>query len=237
MIRKHITPSLVLSIIALIVASSGIAEAARHAVKHAFDVTIDGHRVSARPYAGGVLLLGKNKKFAAAAIPTVSDASRLGGKTLAALEPACPSGTASLGTWCLEESIYPVPMQDAGQNDYFWASQTCTERGGFLPSASELVGAVKSVKLEGQGQREMSSTLITTEAGSEAAGSEGVSEGATGNPRTGEPNPVPIPAVPEPETAQYVTVFANGQRGGLAGSEPVSKAENFRCGYFKIPAA
>ena len=42
----------------------------------------------------------------------------------------------------------------------------------------------------------MSSTLVTTEAGSAAAGSEGVSEGATGNPRQGQPNPIPLPAEP-----------------------------------------
>jgi hypothetical protein len=86
-------------------------------------------------------------------------------------------------------------------------------------------------------QREMSATLVTTAAGSDAAGSEGVSVGSLGNPRTGEPNPVPMPAVPEPETLQYATVYSNGTKGGFAGSEPVSQPENFRCAFNKIPGA
>jgi hypothetical protein len=86
-------------------------------------------------------------------------------------------------------------------------------------------------------QREMSSTLVTTEAGSEAAGSEGVSEGATGNPRQGQSNPVPLPANPLPETLQYVTVYDNHNLGGFAGSEPVLSPESFRCAYDKSPGA
>ncbi len=61
----------------------------------------------------------------------------------------------------------------------------------------------------------MSSTLVTTEAGSAAAGSEGVSEGATGNPRQGQANPVPLPANPLPESLQYVTVYNNDTQGRL----------------------
>ncbi|MCL2770477.1 MAG: hypothetical protein FWD42_10280, partial [Solirubrobacterales bacterium] len=199
-----------------------------------------GHPVSTKPHAGGILLLGKNRKFAAAAIPTVADTLRVGGKTANDLEPLCPANTANLGTWCLEKQPYPVSKEEAGKANYFWVNQKCAELGGFLPSASELVGAAKLVDLEGGpglgGKREMSATLITTAAGSDAAGSEGVSEGSLGNPRAGEPNPVPVPAVPEPQTAQYVTVFSDNQHGGLAGGEPVSTPQNFRCGFYKMPA-
>jgi hypothetical protein len=83
----------------------------------------------------------------------------------------------------------------------------------------------------------MSATLVTTAAGSDAAGSEGVSDGSTGNPRTNEPNPTPMPADPQPQTLQYVTVYDNFNHGGFAGSEPVSKPENFRCAFDKIPGA
>jgi hypothetical protein len=83
----------------------------------------------------------------------------------------------------------------------------------------------------------MSATLVTVAAGSDAAGSEGVSVGSIGDPRTGEPNPVPQPAVPAPSTLQYVTVYSNGTKGGFAGSEPVSAPENFRCAYNKRPGA
>jgi hypothetical protein len=247
--------SLVISILALVFATTPLADAARHAVSRAVSGMFDGHHLSTRPYAGGVLLLGKNRKFPASAIPTVANSNEVGGMTVSALS-SCPPTSADLGTWCLEESPYPLTTQEAGQNNYFWAAQACVERGGYLPSAAQLIGAAKRVKLEGtihenpdaatveqdpsvglKDQREMSSTLITTAAGSDAAGFEGVSEGSTGNPRTGEPNPVPLPAVPEPATLQYVTVYSNGQKGGFAGGEPVSQPENFRCAYSKVPGA
>jgi hypothetical protein len=248
--------ALLISIVALIGSTTGLAEAARHAIKHILaPAKVDGHRLSAKPYPSGLLLLGKNKQFTAAAIPTVKNSDEVDGMTIDVLS-SCPPVTVDLGTWCLDTSPYPLTNEQAGQNNWFWASQKCVEEGGFLPSAAELIGAAKRVKLEStihdsplyatveqdpsvglKDQREMSSTLVTTQAGSDAAGSEGVSEGSLGNPRTGEPNPVPLPAVPEPATAQYVTVYSNGQKGGLAGSEPVSAPENFRCGFYKSPGA
>jgi hypothetical protein len=246
---------LAISIAALILSTTGLADAARHAVGHALSSVLAGHRVSARPLPGGILVLGRNRKFPAAAIPTVNNASKVGGMTVNDLS-ACPPTTVDLGTWCLETSPYPVTNQQLGQNNYFWASQTCVEQGGYLPTAAQLIGAAKRVKLEStihdsqitatipldpsvglKDQREMSATLVTTAAGSDAAGFEGVSEGSTGNPRTGEPNPVPLPAVPAPATLQYVTVYSNGQKGGFAGSEPVSQPEHFRCAYNKVPGA
>jgi hypothetical protein len=247
--------SLVISILALVLSTTGLADAARRAISHEVSSVFAGHRVSAKPYAGGLLLLGKNRKFPASAIPTVKDASRVGGLDVSELS-ACPPTTVNLGTWCLETSPYPLTNQEIGQNNYFWASQTCVEHGGWLPTAAQLIGAAKRVKLEStihdnqdtstisqdpsvglKDQREMSASLVTTAAGSDAAGSEGVSMGSTGDPRTGEPNPPPLPAVPEPATLQYVTVYSNGTKGGFAGSEPVSGAENFRCAYAKVPGA
>jgi hypothetical protein len=217
---------------------------------------VDGHPISATPYAKGVLLLSDGKKFPVSVLPTVKNSEKLAGKTLAQLTPGCGPETVNLGTWCLEASAYPVPNQDTGKNDYFWASQACVEAGGWLPTAAELIGAAKQVRLEStltdnpttaivdedaaaglKDQREMSSSLVTTAAGSSAAGSEGVSEGSTGDPETGEPNPTPEPAVPAPETLQYVTVYSNGTKGGFAGSEPVSDAQNFRCAYAESPGA
>jgi hypothetical protein len=243
--------SLVISLIALILSTTGLADAARKAIISA----IDGHRISATPYPNGLLVLGKNKKFPAAAIPTVKDASAVDGLNVDALS-ACPPTTVNLGTWCLETAPYPLVKSQLGQNNYFFATQTCVEHGGYLPTAAQLIGAAKRVRLEStihdnrdtatveedpsvglKDQREMSATLVTTAAGSDAAGSEGVSPGSTGDPRTGEPNPVPLPAVPEPATLQYVTVYSNGTKGGFAGSEPVSQPENFRCAYERIPGA
>jgi hypothetical protein len=253
--RRLPSAPLVVSILALVFSTTGLADAARHAVRHAISGVLDGHHISTKPYAGGILLLGKNREFPASAIPTVKNASKVGGMTVGQLS-ACPPTTADLGTWCLEESPYPLTNQDIGQNNYFWAAQACVEKGGYLPTAAQLIGAAKRVKLEStihdnqdtatipldpsvglKDQREMSATLVTTAAGSDAAGFEGVSQGSTGNPRTGEPNPVSLPAVPQPATLQYVTVYSNGTKGGFAGSEPVSQPENFRCAYEKVPGA
>lgn len=244
--------ALIVSLIALVGSGTGLADAARHALVSA----IAGHPISAKPKSGGLLLLGRNRKFPAAAIPTVKNSSRLGGKTLTEVEPSCQPTTVDMGTWCLMTSFYPLTNQQAGENNYFWASQACVQMGGYLPTAAQLIGAANRVKLAGKihesqltstisldpsvglkDLREMSATLVTTAAGSDAAGSEGVSIGSTGNPRTGEPNPVPLPAVPAPSTLQYVTVYSNGGKGGFAGSEPVSQPENFRCAFEKVPGA
>jgi hypothetical protein len=189
-------------------------------------------------------------------IRTATNAKKLDGQTAARLTGSCSPTTVDLGTWCLSAAPYPLTNADIGKNDYFWATQKCVSLGGYLPTAAQLIGAADRVKLEStiddspltatveqdpsrglQDQREMSATLVTTAGGSDAAGSEGVTAGSTGNPMEGQPNPTPLPAVPEPETLQYVTVYDNHNRGGFAGSEPVSQPENFRCAFEKIPGA
>jgi hypothetical protein len=247
--------SLVISLIALVFSTTGLADAARQAIV----ATIAGHTVSSKPHAGGLLLLGRNGKFPASAIPTVKaarSAHSVGGLTAAKLQGSCPPATVDLGSWCLDTSPYPLTNAEAGKNNYIWASKACVAEGGWLPSAAQLLGAATRVQLESTindspltatvprdpsrgliDGREMSSTLVTTEAGSEAAGSEGVTEGSTGNPRQGQSNPVPIPANPLPESLQYVTVYSNGTKGGFAGSEPVADPENFRCAFNKTPGA
>jgi hypothetical protein len=247
--------SLAISLVALVFSTTGLADAARHAIV----ATIAGHTVSARPHPGGVLLLGRNGKFPSSAIPTVRSARAahtLDGFTVSRLQGSCPPATVDLGSWCLDTSTYPLTNADAGKNNYIWASKACVAEGGWLPTAAQLLGAASRVKLEStindspltatiprdpsrglQDGREMTSTLVTTEAGSEAAGSEGVTEGSTGNPRQGQANPIPVPANPLPESLQYVTVFSNKQQGGFAGSKPVGEPENFRCAFNKTPGA
>jgi hypothetical protein len=250
--RRMPSPAMVVALIALVFSTTGLADAARHAVISAFE----GHSVSTTPHAGGLLLLGKNRKFPASAIPTVKDASRVDGKTAAELAGTCPPDTVDLGTWCLDSAPYPLTKADSGKNNFSWASKACEAEGGWLPSASQLLGAAARVKLEStindspltatvdqdpsrglKDEREMSSTLVTTEAGSAAAGSEGVTEGATGNPRQGQPNPIALAANPLPESLQYVTVYSDHQQGGFAGSEPVADPENFRCAFNPSPGA
>jgi hypothetical protein len=250
--RRTPSPALVIALIALVFSTTGFADAARRAVVSA----IAGHPVSSKPIAGGVLLLGSNRKFPAAAIPTVKNASRIDNLTAEQLAGSCPPATVDLGTWCLDTAPFPLTNAQAGKNNFAFASKACQQEGGWLPSASELLGAAERVKLEStihdsrltatinldpsrglKDEREMSSSLVTTEAGSLAAGFEGVSEGATGNPRQGQANPIPLPANAFPQSLQYVTVYSNGQQGGFAGSEPVSAPENFRCAFNKAPGA
>jgi hypothetical protein len=250
--RRLPSPALTIALIALVFSTTGLADAARHAVVSA----VAGHPISSKPQAGGVLLLGKNRKFPAAAIPTVKNATRIAGKTAEQLTGTCPPATVDIGTWCLESAPYPLTNKQIGQNNFIFASKACEREGGWLPTAAQLLGGSDRVRLESTihdspltatvpldatrgllDQREMSSTLITTTAGSAAAGSEGVSEGATGNPRQGQANPTPLPANPLPQTLQYVTVYSNGQKGGFAGSEPVGQPENFRCAFNKSPGA
>ncbi len=249
------SPAMVVAVIALVLSTTGLADAARHAVIAA----VAGHPVSSKPYPGGVLLLGRNRKFPASAIPTVRSArsaNTLNGLKAEQVEGSCPPQTVDLGSWCLDTAPYPLTNAEAGKNKYIWAAKACVEEGGWLPTAAQLLGAAARVKLEStihdspltatinldpsrglKDEREMSSTLVTTEAGSAAAGSEGVSEGATGNPRQGQSNPIPVPANPEPESLQYVTVYSNGTNGGFAGSVPVSQPEPFRCAFNKTPGA
>jgi hypothetical protein len=250
--RRLPSPAMTVALIALVFSLTGAADAARRAIVSA----IAGHTISSHPRAGGILVLGSNAKFPASAIPTVRNAQRVGGKSAAELEGTCPPKTVDVGTYCMDTAPYPLTKEQAGKNNFIFASKTCQKEGGWLPSASELLGAAERVKLEStihdsrltatvdldptrglKDEREMSSTLVTTEAGSAAAGFEGVSEGATGNPRQGQPNPVPLPANPMPESLQYVTVYSNGTNGGFAGSEPVSAPENFRCAFNKAAGA
>ncbi|MHB8531412.1 MAG: hypothetical protein ACYDC2_01700 [Solirubrobacteraceae bacterium] len=252
MSRRVPSPALVIAIVALVCSTTGLADAARNALV----ATIAGHPVTSRPRPGAVLLLGRNGKFPAAAIPTVNNSSRVGGQTPAQLAGTCPPATVDIGTWCLDSAQFPLTNQEAGKNNYFWASKACEGEGGWLPSAAQLIGAADRVKLAStihdspltatvnldpsrglKDEREMSSTLVTTEAGSAAAGSEGVSEGASSNPRQGQPNPIPLPPNPMPESLQYVTVYDNENKGGFAGSEPVKEPQNFRCAFDKAPGA
>jgi hypothetical protein len=238
--------ALAVALLTLVLSVAGVADAAKQAAV----------RFVTKPRPHAVLKLDAKGKFPAKAIPKVAaarNADRLGGKSADDLTGTCDPQTVDLGTWCLQSAPYPLPNEDIGKNDFFYASKACVEAGGFLPSADQLLGAADRVKLAStiddvpvssspdvdpsdglKDRREMSSTLITTQAGSSAAGSEGVTEGSRGDPKAGEPDPVPLPANPAPQSLQYVTVYDNHDKGGFAGSKPVSSPENFRCGFMKL---
>jgi hypothetical protein len=239
--------ALTVSVVALVFAMTGIGDAKKPSGLP--------QTASATPQPNGILRLGGNRKFPARAIPTVDrarTADKLGEASESDLTQTCPAATVDLGSWCVQSSTQAVDTADAGKNDYFYATQKCVELGGWLPSAEQLIGAADQIKLSSvvtdnqttagiditpddglKDQREMSGTLITTTAGSTAAGSLGASAGAKGDPGAGEPDPIPLPADPAPDTLQYVTVFDNGNKGGFAGGKPVSSPERFRCAFAK----
>ena len=244
--RKHTgSAALVVALFALVLSVTGVADAAREAAV----------RIVSKPRPNAVLKLDKKGKFPAKAIPKVASAKRadrLGTKTAADLTATCDPQSVDLGTWCLQAAPFPVPNEDIGKNDFFYASAACVEAGGVRPTAAQLIGAASRVKLAStiddvpvssspdvdasdglKDRREMSATLATTQAGSSAAGSQGVTEGSRGDPKAGEPDPVPLPANPSPQSLQYVTVYDNHDKGGFAGSKPVSAPETFRCGFIK----
>jgi hypothetical protein len=192
---------------------------------------------SLKPRKFGVLRLNAKKKFPASVLP-------------AKVFDHCSPETVKIGTVCMMTNPYPLEKDDVGRNDYFFATQKCAQLGGYLPTAAQLIGAAPYVKLAGRvddnevtastdvdptdglsDRREMSATLTTIASGGRSAGSEGVSETARGNPKTGEPDPAPLPADPAPETLQYITVYDNGDHGGFAGGKPVGQPENFRCAF------
>ena len=238
--------ALAIALLSLVLSVTGVADAAREAVV----------KVVSKPKPNAVLKLDRHGKFPAKALPKVArakNADRVGGKSADDLAMTCDPQTVDLGTWCLQSAPYPLPNEDIGKNDYFYASKACVEAGGFLPTAAQLIGAADRVKLAStiddlpvssspdvdatdglKDRREMSATLVTTQAGSSAAGSEGVTEGSRGDPKAGEPDPVPLPANPAPQSLQYVTVYDNHDKGGFAGSKPLSSPETFRCGFNKL---
>lgn len=199
------------------------------------------------------LIFSLNGQAPAQRAPTKAKGGGESAAKLNKLKVRCPvTNAVNIGTWCLESTPHPIPASDIGRNDYFYAAQVCAREGGWLPSAAQLIGAAPIAALQSTldddpgtsgaeefpeanrgilDKREMTGDLFTTTAGAEAAGSEGVSEGARGNTSTGEPDPVPTPANPEPETLDYVTVYDNHDHGGFAGGAPVTKAESFRCAY------
>jgi len=249
-IRRSIAPAaLIVALLALDASTTDLAAGAATRLA----------RVTSVPRPHAVLRLDRRGRFPASAIPTVArarEADRLGGSTLDAVTPSCAPTTVDLGTWCLMAAPYPPANSEVGRTSFLFATQKCVELGGYLPTAAQLVGAAARVKLAstigdaqltasidldpGDGikdRREMSATLVTTAAGSGAAGSAGISDGSRGDPRQGEPDPVPQPANPAPDTLQYVTVYDNADKGGFAGSRPVSEPETFRCAFDKVPGA
>ncbi len=242
--RKH--AALVLALLAVVLSFTGVADAAREAAV----------KIVSKPRPNAVLKLDKKGKFPAKAIPKVAAAKRadrLGGKSATDLTVSCDPQSVDLGTWCLQAAPYPLPNEDIGKNDFFYATAACVEAGGFLPTAAQLIGAAARVKLAStiddvpvssspdvdatdglKDRREMSATLVTTQAGSSAAGLARASPRArAATRRRASRTRSRCPPTRHPQSLQYVTVYDNHDKGGFAGSKPVSSPETFRCGFNK----
>jgi hypothetical protein len=208
--------ALVLGVLALLIAAVAVTFVAT-------GTSVAGSKVRATttPQPRKVLRLDAQKRFPAAAIPTVDRARvalRIGKLRAQDAVLGCPDGAADLGTWCMDRGA-------RGVASYGLASRICVRLGGKLPTAGQLVGAAATLRLSsraddrpskaivdpsGRHLRELSSTVVTTTAGSAASGSFTNSA---------------------PTTLQYVTVFDNGDLGGFAGGVSVGTAERFRCAY------
>ena len=97
-----------------------------------------------------MLKLDRKGKFPAKAIPKVAsarNADRSAARRPRTCTMTCDPQTVDLGTWCLQSALYPLPNEDIGKNDYFYATKACVEAGGFLPTAAQLLGAAEHVKL------------------------------------------------------------------------------------------
>lgn len=252
-LNRAVAPAAVLiALLALVLSATGFADAAKRAVGKVVRTDRSGH-VPAKLLPPNVVKTSKGGKISAGRLPKVARAARadsVGDLSQKDLADGCLPEAVDLGTYCMMSAPYPLTNEDQGKNDYFFATQKCTELGGWLPTAAELIGAAARVKLAStisdsrltasidqdasdglKDRREMSATLVTTAAGSSAAGSQGVSDGSKGDPKQGEPDPVPQPANPQPDTLQYVTVYDNGDKGGFAGSRPIGDPEQFRCAF------
>lgn len=250
--RSLMAAALLVAVLALVMSTTGFADAAKRAVGKVVR-TEAGGRLPAKVLPKNVVKVGRGGKISARVLPRVpraTQADRVGSLDADELADGCSPDSVDLGTYCLMSSPYPLTDAELGKNNFLFASEKCTELGGWLPSAAQLIGAAARVKLAStisdsrltasidqdpsdglKDRREMSSSLATTAAGSSAAGSQGVSDGAKGDPKQGEPDPVPLPANSRPDTLQYVTVYDNNDKGGFAGSRPVSDTEVFRCAF------
>jgi hypothetical protein len=244
-------------LLALILAMSGGAEAGRDAIADAFAQPKRSKVVRTNKRGKIPQRVIPRVKSARQAMRArrARNAMRLGGRPARNYRDRCSTETIDMGTWCLGSQLVEIPGEQTGRNDYFFAVKHCGELGGWLPSAGQLLSAADRARLAGniddnrltaaidedgtdglRDRREMSSTLITTTSGGSAAGSQGVTPGSKGNPRAGEPDPVPAPADPAPDTLHYVTVYDNRNRGGFAGGKEVQQPESFRCAFAKVQA-
>lgn len=82
--------------------------------------------------------LGKISKASTA--DTATNAGKVDSKDAAQLVVKCPSGTVDLGAACAENGLR------SGATGYA-AAKACTQAGGYLPSASELIGADQAGKI------------------------------------------------------------------------------------------
>ncbi len=139
------SPAMVVALVALVFSTTGLADAARHAVVSA----IDGHPISATA--------ARRRRAAARQeqeVPRLGDPDGQGRRAGGTARPPKNSPAPARrppsiwvpGAWTRR----PIRSRthEAGKNNFIWASKACEAEGGWLPTASELLGAAERVKLE-----------------------------------------------------------------------------------------
>ena len=233
---------------------TGLADAARHAVVSA----IAGHPVSAQPHAGGILLLGSNRKFPASAIPTVQRTPRASAaRPPSELAGTCPPArsTSARGAWTPRPSR--SPRNSSARTTSSSPARACEKEGGWLPSASELLGAAERVKLEStihdsqltatinldptrglKDEREMSSRWSRPKRARPRRASRASAKAPPATRARARPTRSPLPGQPAARIAAVRDrLQQRARRAASRARSPSTNPENFRCAFNKTPGA
>ena len=245
--------AMVVALIALVFSTTGLADAARHAVVAA----IAGHPISSKPHAGGLLTLGQQREIplrgdphrGLAETPSASTAKRPSRSS----PPARPTrSTSAPGAWNRRPSRSPT--RTLGKNNFIWASKKCEEEGGWLPSAARAArrrrareARVDDPRLaadrhdqprpEPRPQRRTRDELRRWSQPKRAPrrpASRGSAKAPRATPVRASPTRSRCPPTRCRNRCSTWTSTANGTKGGFAGSQPVNEPQNFRCAYAAV---
>ena len=124
------SPALVVALVALVFSTTGLADAARHAIASA----VGGHPVSTKPHAGGDPAC--SARTASSRRPRSRKSTKppaSGARRSAELEGTCPPDTVDIGTYCMESAPYPLTKEDLGKNNFIFASKSVRRPAAGCP--------------------------------------------------------------------------------------------------------
>ena len=232
--------------------TTGLADAARHAVVSAFA----GHPVSTKPHAGGVLLLGQEQE-----IPGRGDPHGQRTPRASAARPPNSSqaparrrrSTSAPGAWTPRPTR--SPRRTSARTTSSSRARRARPKAAGCPRASELLGAAERVKLESTiHDSQLTATIdLDPSRGPERRTRDELDAGhdrsrvgrrrVRGRQRRGDRQPPPGPGQPVPLPGQPAARIAavrdrlqQQQPGRLRRLRAASRnRENFRCAFNKTP--